>query len=98
MWIRDSLVFVKAHVGIQSRHADVNARLPHDVIGVGLLEAAFVKNVFRQFDHVDVVMVAAPHGCVQMNQTRGFLSGRKMTNAAIAAEAMPAATRKTMAG
>ena len=61
------LVFVEAHVGIKSRHANVKTRISRDVIGVGFPESAYAKNVFRQVDHIDVVVVGASHGCVQIS-------------------------------
>lgn len=48
-------MFIEAQVGVQSCHADVDAWFARDVIGVGFPETALVKNVFRQFDHIDVV-------------------------------------------
>ena len=54
-------MLVEADVRIQSRHADIDTRLARDIPGIGSLESAFVKHVFRQLDHVDVVMVAASH-------------------------------------
>ena len=53
------LVFVETHIGIQSRHADVDAGLAGDVIRVALLEFGFVEHVFRQFDYIYVVVIAS---------------------------------------
>ena len=57
-----SLAFVEAHIGIQPCHADVDARLSRDAIWVALLALAFVKNVFRPFEHICVVVLAPCHG------------------------------------
>jgi hypothetical protein len=53
------LVFVEAYGGIQSRHADVDARPPRNVLGIGLREPFSVKRRFRRLDRADVAVVAA---------------------------------------
>jgi hypothetical protein len=42
------LVLIKANVGILFRHANINAQLADNAIGVGLVEAVFAMTVFRQ--------------------------------------------------
>ena len=61
----------ETHIRVQSCHSDINARFALNVIGVGLLESSFGKDVFRQFNHVDVVVVAAPHGGKQSRVVSG---------------------------
>jgi hypothetical protein len=55
-------VFVEAHIRIQPRHADIYARFAGNVIRIGFPETPFVENVFRQFYHIDVIMIAPGHG------------------------------------
>ena len=55
-------MLVEAHIGVHSRHADVDARLTRNVTGVGFPEPTFVQNFFRQFDHIDVIVAPASHG------------------------------------
>ena len=76
-------MFVEAQVGIQARHADISAGLARDVIGVGFPETAFVKNVFRQFDYVDVIMVAARVGHLLQTELmkRDCARGREIAGA-----------------
>ena len=51
---------------VQSRHTDINARLARDVVRIGFPELAFVKNIFREFNYVDMIVIAVPHGGVQI--------------------------------
>ncbi len=54
-------MLVEAQVGVEPGHADIHAGLARNVAGIAALEAAFEKDFFRQFDHVDVVVLAASH-------------------------------------
>jgi hypothetical protein len=53
-----------------SQSCDVYARLAWDVTGITFLETSFVENFFRQFDHIDVVVVTAAHACGSSRATR----------------------------
>jgi hypothetical protein len=64
------LVFIEARIRIESGHADVDAWLAGNVVGVGFLEPRLVENVFRQFNHVNVIVRVTPHG-IQVKQGTG---------------------------
>ena len=56
------LMFVETCIRIESGHADIDAWLARNIVGVGFFETRFKKNAFRQFNYVDVVMRETPHG------------------------------------
>ena len=64
--LNTGFVFIEANIGVQSRHTDINARLARDVVRIGFPEFAFVKNIFREFNYVDMIVIAVPHGGVQI--------------------------------
>lgn len=66
-------MLIEAHIWIQPCHAHIHARLTLNVIGIGFFESGFVKNVFRQFDDVDVVVIAASHCAKRLNVTAGSI-------------------------
>ena len=51
----------RANVGIQARHAHVDAWLPRLLARVCLHEAWLVEDPLRAFDDVDVIMASARH-------------------------------------
>ena len=51
----------RANVGIQARHAHVDAWLPRLVARVCLHEAWLVEDPLREFDDVNVIMASARH-------------------------------------
>ena len=59
--LNSRLVFVKTHVRVQSRHAHIDAWFSRNVVGIAFGKLSLLKNVLRQFNHVDVVVVAACH-------------------------------------
>ena len=61
------LVLVEASVGVQSRHADINAGLRGIVIGIAFLELCFLQHVLGEKDDVDVVMMSLGHLLKQLN-------------------------------
>jgi acetylornithine deacetylase/succinyl-diaminopimelate desuccinylase-like protein len=52
------LVVVKAHIGVQTRHAHIDARHARHITRVGLDEPSLVQDLFGQLDDVDVVLCA----------------------------------------
>jgi hypothetical protein len=56
-------VLINANVGILFRPANINTQHDRNAIGVGLVEAVFVKTVFRQsyYRYVVVVALALTH-------------------------------------
>ncbi len=56
------LVLVKAHVRVQPGHAHIDAGLAFDVARVALAKARLKEYVWGEFDHIDVVVLAAGHG------------------------------------
>ncbi|SPJ14702.1 hypothetical protein SBBP2_1320019 [Burkholderiales bacterium] len=56
-------MLINANVGILFRPANINTQLARNAIGVGLVEAVFVKTVFRQsyYRYVVVVALALSH-------------------------------------
>ena len=64
--LNTGFVFIEANIGVQSRHTDINARLARDVVRIGFPELAFVKNILREFNYVDMIVIAVPHGGVHI--------------------------------
>ena len=56
------LVVVKAHIGVQPRHADVDAGHTRHVPRIGLHEPGVVEDIFGQLDDID--MVGGAHGVI----------------------------------